>query len=191
MTKLIAVIRMMEIIKIKEAIVVEGRDDTAAVNRAVSALTIETHGFGITAATWALIEKAYNEQGIIVFTDPDYSGEEIRRKILQKFPDSGQAFLTRKEATKDGDIGIENASPEDIIAALSKAHYTADDKTPEYVMEDLIENGLAGGSDARNRRERLGSMLGIGYGNSKSFLKKLNQFSIPREEFTQKIRELN
>ena len=37
----------MEKLKIKEAIVVEGRDDTIAVKRAVDGLTIETHGFGI------------------------------------------------------------------------------------------------------------------------------------------------
>ena len=70
----------MEKLKIKEAVVVEGRDDTIAVKKAAEALTIETHGFGIKKETWKLIEKAYENQGIIIFTDPDYSGEEIRRK---------------------------------------------------------------------------------------------------------------
>ena len=49
----------MEKRKIEEVIVVEGRDDTAAVKRAIDGLTIETHGFGIRRETWALIEKAY------------------------------------------------------------------------------------------------------------------------------------
>ncbi|MBR5489075.1 MAG: ribonuclease M5, partial [Firmicutes bacterium] len=44
---------------VKEIIVVEGRDDTAAIKRAVDANTIETHGFGIRKETWDLIEKAY------------------------------------------------------------------------------------------------------------------------------------
>ena len=94
----------MEKLKIKEAMIVEGRDDTIAVNRAVDGLTIETHGFGIKKETWQLIEKASKEQGIIVFTDPDYSGEEIRRRIISKFPEAGQAFLPRAQATKKGDI---------------------------------------------------------------------------------------
>ena len=63
----------MEKLKIKEAVVVEGRDDTIAVKKAAEALTIETHGFGIKKETWKLIEKAYENQGIIIFTDPDYS----------------------------------------------------------------------------------------------------------------------
>ena len=45
---------------IKEIIVVEGRDDTLAIKRAVEADTIETHGFGISEETWKLLEKAYH-----------------------------------------------------------------------------------------------------------------------------------
>ena len=54
---------------------VEGRDDTAAVKRAAEALIIETHGFGIKKETWNIIKKAYENQGIIILTDPDFSGE--------------------------------------------------------------------------------------------------------------------
>ena len=61
----------MEKLKIKEAVVVEGRDDTIAVKKAAEALTIETHGFGIKKETWKLIEKAYENQGIIIFTIPE------------------------------------------------------------------------------------------------------------------------
>ena len=61
--------------KIKEVIVVEGRDDQAALSRAAECFTIATHGFGIRKETLDLIEKAYNEQGIIIFTDPDFPGK--------------------------------------------------------------------------------------------------------------------
>ena len=54
---------------INEAIVVEGRDDIDAVAKSCDALIIATHGFGITSETWGLIEKAYNEKGIIILTD--------------------------------------------------------------------------------------------------------------------------
>lgn len=93
--------------KIREILVVEGRDDTAAIKKSVDAITIETHGYGITNKTWKLIEEAYNGPGIIVFTDPDHAGEQIRRRIMEKFPEARQAFLDRKAATKKGDIGIE------------------------------------------------------------------------------------
>ena len=76
--------------KIREIIVVEGRDDTTAVRRSVDAVTIETHGYGISAATWKLIDKAYHEKGIIVFTDPDHAGEQILWQILFFVPLQGR-----------------------------------------------------------------------------------------------------
>lgn len=179
-----------EKLSVKEVIVVEGRDDTNAVLRAIDGLTIETHGFGIKKETWSLLEKAYAEKGLIILTDPDYSGEEIRRKLTEHFPESKQAFLTRKEAEKNGDIGIENAAPEDIQDAIRKAHYTDFAKEAEFTEEDLFEAGLTGRDDAAQRRQKLGAKLGIGYGNARTFLKKLNQFGIDREAFEEGVRML-
>lgn len=180
----------MEKISIKEAIVVEGRDDTAALSRAVNCVTIETHGFGMAEEMWALLEKADKEQGLIVFTDPDRAGETIRRKIMERFPHAKQAFLPKSKALKKNNVGVENAKAEDIIEALLKAHPTKGVCEAIFDEEDLIAWNLIGTADARKRRETLGDQLGIGYGNSKAFLKKLNQFSIDREAFISKAKEL-
>ncbi len=179
-----------EKLKVKEVIVVEGRDDTNAVLRAVDGLTIETHGFGIKKETWDLLEKAYKEKGLIILTDPDYSGEEIRRKLTARFPESRQAFLTRSEAEKKGDIGIENAEPEDIAEAIRKAHYTAAAETALFTEEDLFAAGLTGRQDSAQRRQLLGAALGIGYGNARGFLKKLNSFGVSREDFEKSLKAL-
>lgn len=176
--------------KIKEAIIVEGRDDTAAVKRAVDAVTIETHGFGMPETMWAVIDQAYCSQGIIVFTDPDYAGEKIRRKITEKYPDCKQAFLPQGKALKKGDIGVENASPADLEEALLKARCTLSVEMENFTMEDLINHGLAGGDGAGKRRKKLGNLLSIGYGNSRTFLKKLNCLGISKEEFYEKVKEL-
>lgn len=181
----------MEKPKIKEAIVVEGRDDTIAVRKAVEALTIETHGFGIKRETWQLIEKAYENQGIIIFTDPDYSGEEIRKKLTEKFPEAKQAFLSRSQATKKGDIGIENAEPEAVREALAKAHCTNDIRGKLFTEEDLYRAGLTGRPDSKGRRQELGRMLGIGSGNGKAILNKLNSFGITRKEFDETLRAID
>lgn len=177
-------------LKIKEAIVVEGRDDTAAVKKAADGLIIETHGFGIKKETWELIKKAYEKQGIIIFTDPDFSGEEIRRRLTEKFPEAKQAFLSRSQATGKGDIGIENASPGDIREALSKAHCTDYTGAETFTEEDLFKAGLAGRAESKGRRQELGRLLGIGGGNAKTFLKKLNGFNITREEFDETLRTI-
>lgn len=176
---------------IKEVIIVEGRDDTAAIRRAVSAMTIETHGFGMPDSMWPLIEKAYKEQGIIIFTDPDYAGEKIRRKVAERFPDCKQAFLPKGKALKKGNVGVENAKPEDIVEALENARCTAADAPQVFTMDDLAACGLSGTPDAKERREKLGNLLSIGYGNTKTFLRKLNQFHITKEEFYQKAKEIS
>ena len=182
--------------RIKEIIVVEGRDDTAAINRAVDAETIETHGYGIRKETWELIDRAYGdpELGIIIFTDPDHAGNEIRRRVRERCPGAKEAFLTRADASKDGDIGIENATPEAIVEALSKVAEVASatpvgvgENLPTFTKEDLIRNGLSGGADAAERREAVGKALGIGTGNSGAFLKKLNYFGITREAFNEAL----
>ncbi|MCB6993494.1 ribonuclease M5 [bacterium 210820-DFI.6.37] len=176
--------------KIKEIIVVEGRDDTAAVKRAVDAQTIETHGYGIKKETWRLIEKAYNEKGIIIFTDPDFAGNQIRGRLTERFPAAGQAYLSKLDAQKDGDIGIENAEPENIRQALKKAHYTLETAGEEFTIEDMRNYRLTADREAAARREQLGKALGIGYGNSKSFLNKLNRYGITREELLERLGEL-
>lgn len=167
---------------IKEAIVVEGRDDEAAVHRAVDAQTIATHGYGIRKSTLEMIEKAAREKGIIIFTDPDFAGEQIRKRLTALWPEAKHAYLSKKEAEKGGDIGIENASPEDILAALQKARCTAVSGEAEFSMEDLRYYELSGTPMAGSARDAIGSILGIGYGNSKTFLSRLNHFGITREE---------
>jgi len=170
---------------IKEVIVVEGRDDEAAVQRAVEAMTIATHGYGIRSQTLALIEKAYREQGIILLTDPDHAGREIRRRLTRLFPDARQAYLTAEEAEKNGDIGIENADAASIRRALDAAGAGQKAICAEYTPDDLWQLGLTGGPQAKARRTALGKALGIGEGNAAAFLKKLNGFGITREALQQ------
>lgn len=168
---------------ILEVIVVEGRDDTAAIRRAVDADTIETHGFGMSEEMWKCIEAAAVSRGIIVFTDPDYAGEQIRRKVRERFPESKQAYLPRALAEKKGNIGVENASPEAIREALAKAHVTKSGKEPLFTFEDLAEAGLTGGPGSRDRRRKVCDILGIGYGNAAATLTRLNGYGITKEEF--------
>lgn len=173
--------------RIKEAIVVEGRDDTLAVSKAVDAITIETHGFGLSDKMWGILEKAYRERGLIILTDPDHGGRSIRRKILNRFPGSKEAFVSMEKASKKGDVGIENAAPDDIWEALSKARASLIESNGEttkerYDMSLLVKWKLVGESNSRKRREVFCENLGIGYSNAKGLLKKLNQYEISEAE---------
>ncbi|MGI6751760.1 MAG: ribonuclease M5 [Anaerovoracaceae bacterium] len=170
--------------RIDEIIIVEGKDDESAVKAAVSAEVIVTRGYGIAKETWDRIERAYRGPGIIILTDPDYAGEMIRKRIGQRFPKAAHSFISREEGNRDGDIGIENASSESIRNALSKVRRIAEGSREGLFTErDLMMYGLAGDIQARIRRDKLGKALGIGYGNAKKFLQRLNNYGITREEF--------
>lgn len=175
---------------IKEIIVVEGRDDTSAVKKAVDAEIIETHGLGITEETLERIKLAGERRGVIIFTDPDYPGEKIRDIVSKEAKNCKHAFLPRDKALKDGDVGIENAKPEDIIEALEKARVETISTRFEFSKDDLFKYGLIGTEGSNIKRDLLGRLLGIGHCNSKQFLKRLNNYGITRNEFEEAIREV-
>ncbi|WP_024747948.1 ribonuclease M5 [Levilactobacillus namurensis] len=172
--------------KIKEVLVVEGKDDTKAINRAVNADTIETRGSAIDDDTLALIEKLADQRGIIIFTDPDFSGEKIRKIVAEAVPNAKHAFLPKKEGRPDkagGSLGVEHATPDAIRAALAHV-YTETEAAPELISHaDLVTAGLIGGAGAKQRREQLGELLQIGYVNGKQLEKRLRMFGIQPTEF--------
>ena len=177
---------------VSRAIVVEGRDDVAAVSRAADALIIPTHGFGITRETWEVIAKADEEKGLVILTDPDHAGEQIRRMLTEKFPDAVQAYIDRDDATDAGDIGVENAEPEVVREALEKAlardALAGGEDTVSFAgMGDLRSLGLAGCDGAAERRAAVCKSLGIGYGNAAAMIKKLKGFGIGIDELREEV----
>ena len=185
-----------EKLTLDRAIVVEGRDDVAAVSRAADALIIPTHGFGITGETWKVIAKAYEEKGLVILTDPDHAGEQIRRMLTERFPEAVQAYIAREDAAAAGDIGVENAQPEVIREALAKALARGSDLMAETEargevrfasMSDLRELGLAGCGGAAEKRAAVCKSLGIGYGNASAMIKKLKGFGIGIDELREEV----
>lgn len=174
---------------VKEVIIVEGRDDIDAVQKAVNADIIATHGYGISGATIKQIENAYKTRGIIILTDPDHAGVRIRQRLTEMFPEALQAYISKQEAMdkSDTDIGVENASPDVIAKAIAAAGRTLTERRSEFDENDMIYYGLAGGADSKALRDRLGRKLGIGYGNAKAFLKRLNHYGILRDELESEL----
>jgi ribonuclease M5 len=168
---------------IKEVIVVEGKNDAAAVKKAVDADIIITSGFGLTKQTLELIRKAQQNQGVIVLTDPDFMGEKIRKIISDKVKGVKHAFIPAEDAEYENDIGVENASPEAILKALGKVKAESAEKRIEFTLSDMAEFGLVGLPESATRRKKLGAELGIGYANGKQFVNRLNIYGIGREEF--------
>mgnify|MGYP001789527109 CR=1 FL=1 len=170
--------------KIPEVIVVEGKDDTANLRRFYEVDTYETRGSAIDQDDLERIATLQELRGVIVFTDPDYNGERIRKIIMQEVPQAKHAFLNRGEAvpkskTKGRSLGVEHASFEDLEKALAGLVGSYEDENFfDITKTDLMRLGLLMGSDSRKRREYLGEALRIGYCNGKQLIKRLELFGI-------------
>lgn len=175
---------------IKEIIVVEGKSDLRAVKNAVDAEVIITSGYGLNKEILQRIKKAQERQGVIIFTDPDTVGERIRKRINQEIPGCKNAFLPRQEGEKDGDIGIENASPEAIREALYKGRVEVKKDELLFSLNDMMNDNLVAAPRAGERRAQLGDLLGIGYTNGKQFLNRLNNYGITRVEYEEALKKI-
>lgn len=176
--------------EIKEVIVVEGKDDISQVKRAVNAEMIATGGFSLPDRVLEQIKGAAKRKGIIILTDPDYPGEWIRREVTKVVSEAKHAFIPKEDALKEGNVGVENASPKNILLALERARFELQSPRTEFSKGDLMKEGLLGVEGATDRRDQLGKILGIGYGNAKQFLNRLNHYGVSREEWQEALVKL-
>lgn len=176
---------------IKEVLVVEGKMDVVAIDKAVEADCIITEGFNLKKQALKNIEQAYKKRGIIIMTDPDSAGERIRSYLTKRFPEAKHAFVPVEDATDNDDIGIEQAKPEAIRKALAKVRTMDWEPTNNFSSTDLIVNDLSGAPSAVQRRAKLGAKLGLGFANAKTFLKRLNHYGVTREEFAAAVAALD
>ena len=180
---------------IEEVIVVEGKDDTTAIKRAVRADTIETNGSAISPETIRRIQHAQTKRGVIVFTDPDYPGRRIRAIIEEHVPGVKHAFLPKeKTIAKNGKgLGIEHAADDDIRSALQNVYTPRNplNKTEEIPLYILMESRLIGHPDSKMRRNRIGELLQIGYTNGKQLQKRLSMFQIDIGQFNKALAQLD
>lgn len=155
-------------IRIKEAIVVEGRYDKNTLSQIVDAPILETSGFGIfkNKEQMALLRRVAEVRGLIVFTDADGAGFVIRNHIKSAIPAQylKHAYTPdifgkerRKAAPgKEGKLGVEGMKPETIIDALRRSGATFEgEESPETTKEitkaDLMDLGLYGSGSAELR----------------------------------------
>lgn len=158
-------------IKVKEAILVEGRYDKNTLSQIVDATIFESAGFGIfqNKEQMKLLRKISESRGLIVFTDSDGAGFVIRNHVKSAIPSRylKHAYIPdiygkerRKSAPgKEGKLGVEGMTPEVILEALRRAGATFDDAAVitqnRITKQDMMELGLSGGQNSASLRQRL------------------------------------
>ena len=158
-------------VKIQEAIVVEGRYDKNTLRQIVDAPIFETCGFQIhkDKEMLALLREVAKKRGLIVFTDSDGAGFVIRNFLKGAIPayQLKHAYIPdvygkekRKKAPgKEGKLGVEGMPREVILESLRRAGATFVDGSvtdkQEITKQDMMEMGLSGGKDSSALRGKL------------------------------------
>lgn len=172
--------------RIKEIIVVEGKNDTNVLQSYFDCDTIETGGDQIVDSTIDRIRKAKETRDVIIFTDPDSPGEHIRRWIDEKVPGCKHAFIEKAKARTTKKVGVEHASKEDLWHALSHCvTFEKEAKTIEW--DDFVELGLSGQVDSVHKRNQVCHAFHIGSCNAKTCFKRLNQMRISLDELKKSV----
>lgn len=193
-------------LKIREAIVVEGRYDKNTLAQIVDAPILETKGFGLfkDPKQLELLRSVAKKRGLIVLTDSDGAGFVIRNHIKSAIPAKylKHAYIPdvagkekRKAAPgKEGKLGVEGMSPEVLLAALKNAGATIEGESTarendQITKQDFVEFGLSGGLNASERRKRLQNRLHLPEHMSANALLQALNLLLSREELGEIVRE--
>lgn len=186
-------------LKIREAIVVEGRYDKNTLSQIVDAPILETSGFGIfkDKNQMKLLRDVAQKRGLIVFTDSDGAGFVIRNHIKSAIdaaflkhayiPDIPGKERRKTSAGKEGKLGVEGMTPQVIIDSLLRAGATVEGaENPEsshrITKQDLMDLGLSGSPDSSAKRQLLLKKLGLPeHMSANAMLQALNLLYTPEE----------
>lgn len=187
--------------RVKEAVVVEGRCDRAKLSALIDGTIVETGGFAIfnDRDKMELIRRLAAARGVIILTDSDGAGFLIRSKLCSCLPPEQvkHAYIPdiygkeRRKAkpSKEGKLGVEGMPLETLRDCLIRAGATIEDipgetRPPELTKADLFELGLSGGDGSAERRRALQRRLKLPERlSANGFLQALNVLYTRRELF--------
>ena len=191
----------MKKLKVKEAIVVEGRYDKAALANIADTVIVDTAGFGVFSdgEKLALLRRLAQARDLIVLTDSDGGGFLIRSFLKSSIdpalvkhayiPDVPGKEKRKKSPSKEGLLGVEGMSPEILEAALRRAGATIDGEAatgcvPPLTKAEMYAMGLAGTPDSAARRAALQKALNLPAGLTANALLDVLNALVTREELT-------
>jgi len=177
---------LMKRLKSDDVIVVEGIHDVDKVKQVVDALILVSHGTHMSNDFLNQLEALSQTRSIVVFTDNDTPGKQIRRKISERIPNVKHAKIRNKQ-TK---IGVEHASLEEIKDALLNT-ITFTDYQPNLTMNDIYTLGLNGQPYSATLREAVCYHYRLPKMNAKALLNALNHLPYSYEEIKQLCQNLS
>lgn len=193
-------------IKIKEAVIVEGKYDKIKLSGILDTVIVETDGFAIfkDKEKQHLIRFLAEKRGIIIMTDSDSAGFKIRSFIkgITKndnvknvyIPDIYGKEKRKIEMSKEGKLGVEGMETQIIMTALEKAGvlYNENSKKEgrEITHTDFFEDGISGGENSSQFRKSFAKHLGLPEMISSSALLKIINSYMTYDEYKDVVKSM-
>lgn len=184
-------------LKINEAVIVEGRYDKLKLSNILDTLIIETNGFGIykNKEKMKFIKKLALERGIIILTDSDHSGFQIRNFISAGIPKDCVRHIyipdvfgkekRKDKPSKEGKLGVEGMSEDLLLSLFERNHIKSQTVTNDnpVVNFDLYDLGFSGTENAKENKKKLLKALDLPeFLSTNSLLSYINS-SMTKDEF--------
>ena len=191
-------------LKIKEAVIVEGRYDKLKLANILDTLIIETNGFGIykNKEKLAFIKRLAKERGIIVITDSDHSGFQIRNYISSGIPAQQIKHIyipdvmgkekRKDKPSKEGKLGVEGMNDKLLLSLFEQAQVSVSESelNDPVTNFDLFDLGLSGTPNATKNKKKLLKSLDLPeFLSTNSLLSYINS-TLTRDEFITLVNEL-
>ena len=171
--------------------VVEGKNDFSRLKQLYPDMFIlTTNGSAILDSTIDALIKLDESHDIILFLDPDYAGERIRKILSKKLTHSFHVFIEQDKAYSKNrkKIGVEHASEEDIKEALKHIKMSHEVTSSDIDMMFLYDAGLVGQKDSKSLRLNMSQHLHLGHVNGKTLLDRLHQFNITKNQIIEVLK---
>ena len=195
-------------LRLREAVVVEGKHDAVRLSQIVDAPIVTTNGFRIfkDKEQMALLRRLAASRGLVILTDSDGAGLVIRRHLCGCIPPTQikQAYAPcvigkeRRKAhpSKEGLLGVEGIDPALLEAALRRAGVTIEgEDTPRAVAfmskARLFADGLCGTPDCQKRRERLLELWGLPPYLSANRLMEVINLTVSEAEYGEALKKVS
>ena len=196
-------------IKIKEAVIVEGKYDKIKLSSLIDGLIIETGGFQIFSdrEKIELLRRLADTRGLLILTDSDSAGFLVRNHIQSCIPKEKirHAYIPdlygkekrKLHPSKEGKLGVEGIDPEILLESIRRSGASAieeagsSEEKRKITKLDLYEDGFSGGADSSKKRQVLLRELGLPERlTAKALVPVLNSL-VNYEEYQKVVKKIN
>jgi len=164
-------------------VVVEGITDVQKLTPFIDAEFVVTNGSALPIETLQFIQETKRRgKEVIVLTDPDFPGEQIRKKLDQSIPGLTHIFLDKQKAIANHKVGVAQADSNYLLQSLKHKITAKPIQKQTITLEDLQTMGLIGEATSVELRMKVLNHFHLGFANGKTMLKRLNLLGITADE---------